>query len=191
MCLDDVQFDDLLLEQAQTPTREPLDRRRAGQGDQFRLRRPVENPRPGRVRIVFAGQRRRHPFFDQSTPGVADIVNAGVQRRRDRAVAPTFARLRHVRLQQDARLRQRLRRMLAHQIIASSRSRSSALNFTTSHLTEISLPATDHLHRRIAATDEKNTTNSMTLATRFFLCSRLGYSDRTREPHFGHPLVGF
>ncbi len=50
------------------------------------------------------GQRRRYPFFDQSTPGAADIVNAGVQRRRDRAVAPTFARLRHVRLQQDARL---------------------------------------------------------------------------------------
>src|SRR5271166_1537498 len=87
--------------------------RRAGQGDQFRLRRPVENPRPGGVRIVFAGQRRRDPFFDQSTPGAADIVDAGVQRRRDRAVAPTFARLRHVRLQQDARLRQRLCRMLA------------------------------------------------------------------------------
>src|SRR5208282_4608 len=111
--LDDVQFDDLLLEQAQTPTREPHGRRGAGQGDQFRFRRPVENPRPGGVRIVFAGQRRRHPFFDQSRPGAADIVYAGVQRRRDRAVAPTFARLRHVRLQQDARLRQRLRRMLA------------------------------------------------------------------------------
>src|SRR5271157_1034351 len=111
--LDDVQFDDLLLEQAQTPMREPLGRRRAGQGDQFRLRRSVENPRPGGVRIVFAGQRRRDPFFDQSTPGAADIVDAGVQRRRDRAVAPTFARLRHVRLQQDARLRQRLCRMLA------------------------------------------------------------------------------
>src|SRR5208337_277899 len=55
--LDDVQFDDLLLEQAQSPTREPLGRRRPGQGDQFRLRRPVENPRPGGVRIVFAGQR--------------------------------------------------------------------------------------------------------------------------------------
>jgi len=76
------------------------------------------NSPTGGVRIVFAGQRRLDPLFDQSTPGAADIVaadivDAGVQRRRDRAVAPTFARLRHVRLQQDARLRRRLRRMLA------------------------------------------------------------------------------
>ncbi len=56
---------------------------------------------------------------------------------------------------------------LPAQIIASSRSRSSALNFTTYFLTEISLPATNHLHRRIAATEiQKNTTDSMTLATR-------------------------
>jgi len=33
-------------------------------------------------------------------------------------------------------------------------------------LTEISLPATNHLHRRIAATEiQKNTADSMTLAT--------------------------
>src|SRR5208337_4863450 len=56
---------------------------------------------------------------------------------------------------------------LPAQIIASSRSRSSALNLTTYFLTEISLPATNHLHRRIAATEiQKNTTDSMTLATR-------------------------
>ncbi len=55
---------------------------------------------------------------------------------------------------------------LPAQIIASSRSRSSALNFTTYFLTEISLPDTNHLHRRIAATEiQKNTTDSMTLAT--------------------------
>ena len=55
---------------------------------------------------------------------------------------------------------------LPAQIIASSRSRSSALNFTTYFLTEISLPATNHLHRRIAATEiQKNTADSMTLVT--------------------------
>ena len=55
---------------------------------------------------------------------------------------------------------------LPAQIIASRRSRSSALSFTTYFLTEISLPATNHLHRRIAVTEiQKNTTNSMTLAT--------------------------
>src|SRR5208337_4826840 len=38
---------------------------------------------------------------------------------------------------------------------------------TTYFLTEISLPATNHLHRRIAATEiQKNTADSMTLATR-------------------------
>ncbi|HKN30666.1 MAG TPA: hypothetical protein VJY34_23445, partial [Roseiarcus sp.] len=46
------------------------------------------------------------------------------------------------------------------------RSRSSALNLTTYFLTAISLPATNHLHRRIAATEiQKNTIDSMTLAT--------------------------
>ena len=42
--LDDVQFDDLLLEQAQAPTGKSLGSRRAGQSDQFRLRRAIENP---------------------------------------------------------------------------------------------------------------------------------------------------
>ena len=43
---------------------------------------------------------------------------------------------------------------------------SLALNFTTHFLAEISLPATNHLHRRIAATEiQKNTTDSMTLVT--------------------------
>src|SRR5208337_1900466 len=40
---------------------------------------------------------------------------------------------------------------LPAQSIASSCSRSFALSFTTYFLTEISLPATNHLHRRIAA----------------------------------------
>ena len=53
------------------------------------------------------------------------------------------------------------------QTIASSCSRSSALSFTTYFLTEISLPATNYLHRRIAETEiKKNTTDLMTLATR-------------------------
>ena len=43
---------------------------------------------------------------------------------------------------------------------------SLALNFTTHFLAEISLPATNHLHRRIAATEiQKNTTDLMTLVT--------------------------
>src|SRR5208337_4086831 len=57
---------------------------------------------------------------------------------------------------------------LPEPVIASSRSRSSALNLTTYFLTAaISLPATNHLHRRIAATEiQKNTAPSMTPPTR-------------------------
>ncbi len=51
--------------------------------------------------------------LDESRPETADIVDAGVPRRRDRAVAPTFPRLRHVRLRQDTSLRQQSRRALA------------------------------------------------------------------------------
>src|SRR5439155_2810466 len=53
------------------------------------------------------------PLLDQLPPCPRDIGDAGVQRPGDRAVAPAFARIRHVRLQEDARLRQQLRRALA------------------------------------------------------------------------------
>ena len=43
----------------------PFGGRRAGQSDQFGLRRSVENPRPGGVRVVFALQRRLEPFLDE------------------------------------------------------------------------------------------------------------------------------
>src|SRR5258708_3202985 len=46
-------------------------------------------------------------------PGPLDIGDAGVQRRGNPAVAPAFARIRHVRLQENARLRQQLRGTLA------------------------------------------------------------------------------
>jgi hypothetical protein len=54
---------------------------------------------------------------------------------------------------------------LPAQVIASSRSRSSALNFTTYFLTAISFPATNHPHRIAGAEIQKNATVSMTLAT--------------------------
>src|SRR5271166_1338563 len=165
--LDDVQFDDLLLEQAQTPTREPLGRRRAGQGDQFRLRRSVENPRPGGVRLYLrvsaaaipssTSRRRVRPILLMLVSNAAEIALS---------LQPSPA--------SDRSAFNRMRAFVSDcagclpaQIIASSRSRSSALNFTTYFLTEISLPATNHLHRRIAATEiQKNTADSMTLATR-------------------------
>ena len=108
-----MQFDDLLLEQAQAPTGETLRGRREGQRDQFCFRHAIENPRSGRIGIVFTPQHRLEPFLDQLPPGPLHGGDAGVQRRGDPAVAPAFARIRYVRLQQDARLRQQLGGTLA------------------------------------------------------------------------------
>jgi hypothetical protein len=109
-----VEFDDLLLvEQAQAPTGEPLRGRREGQCNQFCFRYAVENPRPGGIGIIFAPQRRLEPLLDQLAPGPFDSGNAGVQRRGNPAVAPAFAKLRYVRPQQDAGLRQQLGGTLA------------------------------------------------------------------------------
>src|SRR5271166_2559530 len=74
--------------------------------------RGVENSRPGGVGVVLALQRRLEPLLDQLLTRASDIVDAGVQRSRDGAVAPPFARLRNIGLQQDARSRQDLRRVL-------------------------------------------------------------------------------
>src|SRR5947209_6313032 len=54
-----------------------------------------------------------NPFLDQLSPGPLDSGDAGVQCRGDPAVAPAFARIRYVRLQEDARLRQQLGGTLA------------------------------------------------------------------------------
>src|ERR1700687_5701449 len=160
--LDNVQFDDLLLEQAQAPTGETLRGRREGQCDQFCFCYAVENPRPGGIGIVFAPQHRLEPLLDQLASGPLDSGNAGVQRRGNPAVAPAFAEFRYVRLQQDAGLRQQPLR-----INSSSWARSSALNRTTYFLTAISFPTTNHPHRCLAATEiQKLPSFSMTGATR-------------------------
>src|SRR5271157_4002193 len=57
--------------------------------------------------------------------------------------------------------------LLPARINASRRSRSSMVNFTTYFLPAISFPATNHLHRCIAATEiQRNTPDSRTRATR-------------------------
>ena len=76
-----MQFDDLLLEQAQAPTAETLRSRRECQCDQFCFRHAVENTRTGGIGVVFTGQHRLEPFLDQLVPGPLDIGDAGVQRR--------------------------------------------------------------------------------------------------------------
>ena len=80
--------------------------------DQFCFRRAVENPPPGRVRSCICGLTPpRTPSSTSLAPGPLDGGSiAGVQRRGRSAVAPAFARIHYVRLQQDARLRQQLER---------------------------------------------------------------------------------
>src|SRR5208337_482554 len=112
----------------------------SGAGDQVRaINFASAAPSKIRGRAEF-GLYLRVSAFDQSTPGAADIVYAGVQRRRDRAVAPTFAA-------SDTSAFRRMRPFVSDcagclpaQIIASSCPRSSLLNFATFFLTEISLP---------------------------------------------------
>ena len=103
-----------IIEQTQAPSGTTFRGRREGQRDQFCFRRAVENPPPGGPRAVFAGQHRLEPFLDQLASGPLGSGDAGVERRGDPAVAPGFARIRYVRLQQDARLRQQLGGTLAY-----------------------------------------------------------------------------
>ena len=93
-------------------------------------------------------------------------ANSPAFSRRDRAVAPTFAGLRHVGLQENARSRQQLRRAFACANQSFEPLRSSAPNSTTHFLTAISFPATNHLRPGLAAAEiQKNATFSRTRAT--------------------------
>jgi len=114
---------------------------RAGQGDQFGLRRAFENSGAAEFGLyILAHQRRLESFLDQLSSHATDGVDVGIQRRRDFAVRPTFA---------ASEVSSRMRAFvincadrLPDLIIASSRSRSSALNFTTYFFAPVPVPAT-------------------------------------------------
>ena len=61
---------------------------------------------------MLADQDGLEPLFHQLLAGPGNRIDAGLQRRRDLAVAPAFAGVRGVGFQQDACLQQLLRRML-------------------------------------------------------------------------------
>src|SRR5215467_4135681 len=82
---------------------------RAGAGSNGRNPPGPENAWTGGIGIVFTPQHRLEPFLDQLAPGPLDSGDADVQRRGNPAVAPALARIRHVRLQENPRLRQQLR----------------------------------------------------------------------------------
>src|SRR6202521_6060167 len=86
--LDNVQFDDLLLEQAPAPTGETLRGPTEGQRDQFCFCYAVENPRPSGIGIVFAPQHRLEPLLDQLAPDPLDVGDAVIECRGNLAVAP-------------------------------------------------------------------------------------------------------
>src|SRR5437899_3568139 len=67
----------------------------------------------GRSSSCICGPTPPRTFLDQLAPGPLDSGDAGVQRRGDPALAPAFARIPYVRLQQAARPRQQLGGTLA------------------------------------------------------------------------------
>ena len=86
----------------QRPPLASFRRRRAGERDQLSLGGTVEEALSGGVGGMLAGQRSIEAFLHQLLPRAGDGVDAGVQCFGDLAVAPGFAGLRGVRLQQDA-----------------------------------------------------------------------------------------
>ena len=84
-------------------------------------------------------------FLHQLPAGPGNGVDAGIEGGGDVAVAPSFASLRSVSLQQNARLGQLPGRVLPARISVLSRSRSSSLSFTTYLFSAICFAVTKHL----------------------------------------------
>ena len=95
---------------------------------------------------MLARQRRFEALFHQLLARPAHRGEAGFQRLHDLAVAPSVTRAGRIGLQQDTRLHQKLRGVLAgaDQFIEMPR-RSSPVSFTTYFFTLISLAATNRL----------------------------------------------
>jgi len=101
--------DEAVGEQAQTPPCPSLRGRTAGQRDQVRLAGPVEL---GRVRPLGGArvERQVKPLLHEQQPDAAHRARAHVQRPGDPLVRPAGAALRHIRFEQDARVRYCARR---------------------------------------------------------------------------------
>ena len=108
--IDEVQLHDLVFQQSQCPACAALGRFGTSQGNQLGFLLAIENSGNGRRRSWLATQHSLEAFFHQL---FADPVNhgcAGLQGLDDLVVAPSFAGFRGVRLQQNPRLHQPLRR---------------------------------------------------------------------------------
>lgn len=111
--LDDAELDDFLFEKPQGPARISIGRCRAGQGDEPRFRLAVENRRDRRRHALLAAEHGVEPFFHQLLANPIDHRDARIQSLDDLAVAPAFAGLRCIGLQQYPRLQKALRRSRA------------------------------------------------------------------------------
>jgi hypothetical protein len=108
--IDDVQFHDLVLQQPQCPACAALRRLGTSQGNQLGFLLAVENPGNGWRRSWLAAQHSLDAFFPQLFAHPVNHRCAGLQGLDDLVVAPSFAGFRDVRLLQDPRLHQALRR---------------------------------------------------------------------------------
>jgi len=107
---------------------------------------------------IFADQRRREPFLDELSPKPSDSVRAIVSMLVSNAAEIALSL--HPSPISEVSAFNRMRalvsnraRLLPASIKASNRARSSALSFTTYFVTAISLPATNHPHRLVVATE--------------------------------------
>ncbi len=111
--LDDAQFDHFALQKTQAPARVALRRLRAGERDQSCLRRPVEYLAHRRPGPRLAAQHGLEAFLHKLLARPMNRRRIGSERLDDAAVAPALAGFRYVPLQEDARLGQNLRPVLA------------------------------------------------------------------------------
>src|SRR3984893_14849690 len=108
-----VEFHDLVLQQPQGPTRASLRGFGARQCDQSSFLLTVKNSRHRRPRPLLAAQNGLKALLNQLLACPIHRCSAGLQRLDDPAVAPSFASIRNVGLQQYPRLHQPLCRAFA------------------------------------------------------------------------------
>src|ERR1700732_638184 len=151
--LDNVQFDNLLLEQTQAPSGKAFRGRREGQRDQVASAAPSKIRRRAEFALYLRANTASNPSSTswrlvRST--VAMLVSSAAAIRLSLQPSPAsdmsaFNRMRAFVSSWAERLPLRINSL--------SRSRSSASSLTTYFLTAISFPATNHLHRCLAATE--------------------------------------
>jgi hypothetical protein len=111
--IDDGEFDDLVLQQAQAPACASLRRLGTGQRNQLGFLLAIENAGYRRSRALFAAQDSLKTLFHQLLAHPVNHRRAHIQSPNDPAIAPSRPALRDIGLQQYPRLQQPSRRALS------------------------------------------------------------------------------